>query len=48
VERYDQRYLRRAHHLHDTEKSNWSWTGGPSILASFFSHQPDLNYDNPP
>jgi maltose alpha-D-glucosyltransferase/alpha-amylase len=33
----------------DTEKSNWSWD--PESKAyywhRFFSHQPDLNYDNP-
>ncbi len=33
----------------DTEKSNWTWD--PSRRAyywhRFFSHQPDLNYDNP-
>jgi maltose alpha-D-glucosyltransferase/alpha-amylase len=33
----------------DTEKSNWSWD--PEAKAyywhRFFSHQPDLNYDNP-
>jgi maltose alpha-D-glucosyltransferase/alpha-amylase len=33
----------------DTEKSNWSWD--PKAQAyywhRFFSHQPDLNYDNP-
>ena len=33
----------------DTEKSNWTWdeTAQGVLLASFFSHQPDLNYDNP-
>src|ERR1051325_8475178 len=33
----------------DTEKSNWSWD--PEAKAyywhRFFSHQPDLNFDNP-
>ncbi len=33
----------------DTEKSNWTWE--PAVKAyywhRFFSHQPDLNYDNP-
>ena len=33
----------------DTEKSNWTWD--PDAKAyywhRFFSHQPDLNYDNP-
>ena len=32
----------------DTEKSNWAWDETPSLLlASFFSHQPDLTFDNP-
>lgn len=33
----------------DTETSNWSWdpVAGAYYWHRFFSHQPDLNYDNP-
>jgi maltose alpha-D-glucosyltransferase/alpha-amylase len=33
----------------DTETSNWSWDeqGGAYYWHRFFSHQPDLNYDEP-
>jgi maltose alpha-D-glucosyltransferase/alpha-amylase len=33
----------------DTEKSNWTWceSGKGFYWHRFFSHQPDLNYDNP-
>jgi maltose alpha-D-glucosyltransferase/alpha-amylase len=33
----------------DTEKSNWTWseTAQAFYWHRFFSHQPDLNYDNP-
>jgi maltose alpha-D-glucosyltransferase/alpha-amylase len=33
----------------DTESSNWSWdpVAGAYYWHRFFSHQPDLNYDNP-
>ena len=33
----------------DTEKSNWTWDPmrGQYYWHRFFSHQPDLNYDNP-
>jgi maltose alpha-D-glucosyltransferase/alpha-amylase len=33
----------------DTESSNWSWDeqAGAYYWHRFFSHQPDLNYDNP-
>jgi maltose alpha-D-glucosyltransferase/alpha-amylase len=33
----------------DTENSNWSWdpVAGAYYWHRFFSHQPDLNYDNP-
>ncbi|HKP17456.1 MAG TPA: maltose alpha-D-glucosyltransferase [Gaiellaceae bacterium] len=33
----------------DTEPSNWTWDpiGGAYYWHRFFSHQPDLNYDNP-
>ena len=33
----------------DTETSNWTWdpVAGQYYWHRFFSHQPDLNYDNP-
>lgn len=33
----------------DTERSNWTWDeqAGSFYWHRFFSHQPDLNYDNP-
>jgi maltose alpha-D-glucosyltransferase/alpha-amylase len=33
----------------DTEKSNWTWdpVAGQYYWHRFYSHQPDLNYDNP-
>ena len=33
----------------DTEPSNWTWdpVRGQYFWHRFFSHQPDLNYDNP-
>jgi maltose alpha-D-glucosyltransferase/alpha-amylase len=33
----------------DTEKSNWTWdaTAGAYFWHRFYSHQPDLNFDNP-
>jgi maltose alpha-D-glucosyltransferase/alpha-amylase len=45
----DQRYDGTRIIFCDTEKSNWSWD--PEAKAyywhRFFSHQPDLNFDNP-
>src|ERR671911_560238 len=45
----DQRYLGARIIFVDTETSNWTWD--PEAQAfywhRFFSHQPDLNYDNP-
>ncbi len=45
----DQRYKDARIIFTDTEKSNWTWD--PAAKAyywhRFFSHQPDLNYDNP-
>ena len=45
----DQRYQGARIIFGDTEKSNWTWD--PVAQAyywhRFFSHQPDLNYDNP-
>ena len=35
--------------FNDTESSNWAWdpAAGAYYWHRFFSHQPDLNYDNP-
>ena len=45
----DQKYAKARIIFIDTEKSNWTWD--PEAQAyywhRFFSHQPDLNYDNP-
>jgi maltose alpha-D-glucosyltransferase/alpha-amylase len=45
----DQKYRDARIIFTDTEKSNWSWD--PEAQAyywhRFFSHQPDLNFDNP-
>jgi maltose alpha-D-glucosyltransferase/alpha-amylase len=45
----DQKYRDARIIFVDTEKSNWTWD--PEAQAyywhRFFSHQPDLNYDNP-
>jgi maltose alpha-D-glucosyltransferase/alpha-amylase len=45
----DQRYKQARIIFTDTEKSNWAWD--PVVKEyywhRFFSHQPDLNYDNP-
>jgi maltose alpha-D-glucosyltransferase/alpha-amylase len=45
----DQKYSEARIIFTDTEKSNWTWD--PVTQAyfwhRFFSHQPDLNYDNP-
>ncbi|HUA18956.1 MAG TPA: maltose alpha-D-glucosyltransferase [Bryobacteraceae bacterium] len=45
----DQKYANARIIFTDTEKSNWTWD--PVAQAyywhRFFSHQPDLNYDNP-
>jgi maltose alpha-D-glucosyltransferase/alpha-amylase len=45
----DQKYQGARIIFVDTEKSNWTWD--PEAKAyywhRFFSHQPDLNYDNP-
>ncbi len=45
----DQKFLGARIIFSDTEKSNWTWD--PVAQAyywhRFFSHQPDLNYDNP-
>jgi maltose alpha-D-glucosyltransferase/alpha-amylase len=45
----DQRYAGTRIIFNDAEKSNWAWD--PVAQAyywhRFFSHQPDLNYDNP-
>ena len=45
----DQRYTGTRIIFSDTEKSNWAWDAeaGAYYWHRFFSHQPDLNYDNP-
>ena len=45
----DQKYAGTRIIFVDTEKSNWSWdeTAGAFYWHRFFSHQPDLNFDNP-
>ncbi len=45
----DQRYLDTRVIFLDTEKSNWTWdaVAGAYFWHRFYSHQPDLNFDNP-
>jgi maltose alpha-D-glucosyltransferase/alpha-amylase len=45
----DQRFAGTRVIFNDTEKSNWTWDAeaGAYYWHRFFSHQPDLNYDNP-
>ncbi len=45
----DQKYLGTRIIFTDTEKSNWTWDpeAGAYFWHRFFSHQPDLNFDNP-
>ncbi|MCU0307670.1 MAG: maltose alpha-D-glucosyltransferase [Thermoleophilia bacterium] len=45
----DQRYRDARIIFIDTEASNWTWdpVAGAYYWHRFFSHQPDLNYDNP-
>ncbi len=45
----DQRYLDARVIFVDTEASNWTWDSEAQAFYwhRFFSHQPDLNYDNP-
>nr|WP_151202193.1 maltose alpha-D-glucosyltransferase [Afipia carboxidovorans] len=45
----DQKYLDTRIIFTDTEKSNWTWDAeaGAYYWHRFFSHQPDLNFDNP-
>ncbi len=45
----DERYPDARIIFVDTEKSNWTWhaEAGAYYWHRFFSHQPDLNYDNP-
>jgi len=45
----DQTYARTRVIFCDTEKSNWSWDAeaGAYFWHRFYSHQPDLNFDNP-
>ncbi len=45
----EQRYSDARVIFVDTERSNWTWDeeAGAYYWHRFFSHQPDLNYDNP-
>jgi len=45
----DQKYAGTRIIFTDTEKSNWTWDTEASAFYwhRFFSHQPDLNFDNP-
>ena len=45
----DQKYREARIIFTDTEKSNWTWDPDAQqyYWHRFFSHQPDLNYDNP-
>jgi maltose alpha-D-glucosyltransferase / alpha-amylase len=45
----DERYQNVRIIFSDTERSNWTWDhdAGAYYWHRFFSHQPDLNYDNP-
>jgi maltose alpha-D-glucosyltransferase/alpha-amylase len=45
----DQKYGEARIIFTDTEKSNWTWdpVAQQYFWHRFFSHQPDLNYDNP-
>ena len=45
----DQRYAATRIIFSDTEKSNWAWDAQAQAYYwhRFFSHQPDLNFDNP-
>ncbi len=45
----DKKYVQARVIFTDTEKSNWAWDAEAKMYYwhRFFSHQPDLNYDNP-
>ncbi len=45
----DQKYAGTRIIFSDTEKSNWTWdpVAGQYFWHRFFSHQPDLNFENP-
>src|SRR5690606_33007859 len=45
----DQKYQGRRIIFLDTEQSNWTWdpVAGQFFWHRFYSHQPDLNFDNP-
>jgi maltose alpha-D-glucosyltransferase / alpha-amylase len=45
----DQKYLDTRIIFSDTEASNWAWDASAQAYYwhRFFSHQPDLNFDNP-
>ena len=46
---HDQKYAGTRIIFVDTEKSNWTWdpVAGAYFWHRFYSHQPDLNFDNP-
>jgi len=45
----DKKYAGTRRIFSDTESSNWTWdpVAGAYFWHRFFSHQPDLNFDNP-
>jgi maltose alpha-D-glucosyltransferase/alpha-amylase len=45
----DQKYTGARIIFRDSERSNWAWDdlAGQYFWHRFYSHQPDLNYDNP-
>ncbi|HJQ24615.1 MAG TPA: maltose alpha-D-glucosyltransferase [Blastocatellia bacterium] len=45
----DEKYSQARIIFTDTERSNWTWDeqAGAFYWHRFFSHQPDINYDNP-
>src|SRR5438045_1608394 len=45
----DQKYAGTRIIFIDTERSNWTWdaVAGAYYWHRFYSHQPDLNFDNP-
>ena len=47
--RHDQKYAGTRIIFVDTERSNWTWDPGAGAYYwhRFYSHQPDLNFDNP-
>ena len=47
--RHDTKYAGTRVIFVDTERSNWTWdpVAGAYYWHRFYSHQPDLNFDNP-